>query len=326
MDAGVRDKQRTTQRRHGLCDHLCCLPLAEDVHHHSAADAELAVAKWKTQNAAQVLLELVDATRFHGVVSRVVRPRCDLIQQHITILKQEHLDAKDSTCIAETLDGIGSNLLCQLLLLLCHSDRRRQAGEANAIALDSVHDWIGAHGDFHCLVHAPCNHHGQLHLERCPLLNIKLLANVAAQLFEGRGNALRVGNDGIALAIVRTIPAFQHHRVTELFADGVQFSFCLDFLKVRQRHAMLLKMNLLHVLVLNQFHHEGQRLYGHPGLVKLLEDLGIDVLHFQRQDVTFLCQLADLVRILEAAFHRHLSHLPCWGLLSKRIEHAHLHS
>mmetsp|Transcript_111835 Transcript_111835/g.266766 ORF Transcript_111835/g.266766 Transcript_111835/m.266766 type:complete len:201 (+) Transcript_111835:1376-1978(+) len=189
-----------------------------------------------------------------------------------------------------------------------------------------MHHWVGAHGNVHGLVHAPGNHHRQLHLEWSPLLHVQLLAGLAAKLLEGRRNALCIRHDSIALAVVGTVSALQHHGVAESLADAMQVSFRLHLFEVGQRHTMLLKVDLLDVLVLDELHHEGKRLNRNSCLMELLEHLRVDVLYLEREDVALLCQCSDSLGILEAAFHRHFGHLSGRRLLPKRVQDAHLHS
>mmetsp|Transcript_51439 Transcript_51439/g.120616 ORF Transcript_51439/g.120616 Transcript_51439/m.120616 type:complete len:221 (+) Transcript_51439:1141-1803(+) len=188
-----------------------------------------------------------------------------------------------------------------------------------------MHHWVGAHGDVHGLVHTTGDHHCQLHLERSPFLHIQLLSDLATKLFEGCCDALRIWHNSVALAVVGSVSALEHHGVAKPLADAMQVSFRLHLLEVGQWHTMLLKVDLLDVLVLDQLHHEGKWLNGDACLVKLLQHLRIDVLHLQSEDVALLGQLSDGVGILEAAFHRHLRHLPGRRLLPKWVQDAHLH-
>mmetsp|Transcript_114936 Transcript_114936/g.161513 ORF Transcript_114936/g.161513 Transcript_114936/m.161513 type:complete len:217 (+) Transcript_114936:1095-1745(+) len=189
-----------------------------------------------------------------------------------------------------------------------------------------MHHRVGAHGNIHGLVHAPGNHHRQLHLEWSPLLHVQLLAGLAAKLLEGRRDALCIRHHSVALAVVGTVSALEHHGVAKPLADAMQVSFRLHLLEVGQWHTMLLKVDLLDVLVLDQLHHEGKWLNGDACLVKLLQHLRIDVLHLQSEDVALLGQLSDGVGILEAAFHGHFGNLSGGRLLSKWVEHAHPNS
>mmetsp|Transcript_54807 Transcript_54807/g.119923 ORF Transcript_54807/g.119923 Transcript_54807/m.119923 type:complete len:357 (-) Transcript_54807:68-1138(-) len=325
MDARIRHPQRPAQGSHGLRHHLRGLALPQDVHHHGAAHAQVAVAQGQTQHRTEVLFELVHTTGFHGVVSRVVRARSDLIQQHLAILQQEHLNAKNAACVVKALDGISGHLLCQFLLLLGHTHRWRQTCEAHAVALHGVHHGVSAHGHVHGLIDAASHHHGQFHLKGRPLLHIELLPIVAAQFLPGRWDRRRIGHHGVAPAVVGTKAALEHHGETKFLSDAVQLLFAVNLLEVRQRNAVLLQVDLLVVLVLDQLHNKGKRLHGDALLMKFLQNLSVHVFHLQRQNVALAGELPDLFCILKATLHRQLRHLPRGAVFAQGVQDAHAH-
>mmetsp|Transcript_85745 Transcript_85745/g.136158 ORF Transcript_85745/g.136158 Transcript_85745/m.136158 type:complete len:357 (-) Transcript_85745:51-1121(-) len=325
MDTRIRHPQGPAQGRHGLGDHLGGLALTQDVHHHGTAHTQVAVAQGQTQNRTEMLFELVHTTGFHGVVSRVVRARSDLIQQHLAILQQEHLHTKNAAGVAKALDGIGGHLLCQFLLLLGHTHRWRQTCEAHAVALHGVHHGVSAHGHVHGLIDAASHHHGQFHLKGRPLLHIELLPLVAAQFLPGRRDGCSVGHYGIAPAVVGAEAALEHHGETEFLSDGVQLLFAVNLLEVRQRNVVLLQVDLLVVLVLDQLHNKGKRLHGDAFLMKFLQNFGIHVFHLQRQNVALAGELSDLFCILKATLHRELRHLPRGAVFAQGVQDAHAH-
>mmetsp|Transcript_98313 Transcript_98313/g.177516 ORF Transcript_98313/g.177516 Transcript_98313/m.177516 type:complete len:340 (+) Transcript_98313:764-1783(+) len=323
MDASIGHVEGTHEGGHGLCDQLRELTTAQHVHHHRAAHPQRAVAEWQTQHATQVLLELVNTTCLHGVVTSVVRPRGDFVQQNCPVVEEEELDAEDTSCIPKAGDGIRGHFLCQLLHGCGDTQRRRHAGEAYAVTLHGMHHRVSLYGDIHGPVHAACHHNCQLHFVWGPLLHVE---HFATEALHGFLDSLRVLHHRVALAVVGAEAALEHHRIAEALAYDVQICLRPHDLEVGQRHPSFLKVHLLEVLVLDELDHRRQWVYHHPCLVKLLQRLAVHVLYFHGQHSASTRQLRDGLCILEAARNRVLCHLPCGRFCAQGVQDHHAHT
>mmetsp|Transcript_6185 Transcript_6185/g.15056 ORF Transcript_6185/g.15056 Transcript_6185/m.15056 type:complete len:439 (+) Transcript_6185:107-1423(+) len=169
--------------------------VTQHVQHHRCLHLEAGAAEGHAHDRADVVLELAAVVRLDRVVSGVVRPRRDLVEDDAAVLHQEQLHAVDSAA-AEGRHGFEGELLSHGARLL--GDARGAHGDvADRVALLRLDD--GVRQD---LVGAAHNHDSQLHREFSPPLRVAPAVGGLGKGLEGE-RGVRGGLDHVvALAVV----------------------------------------------------------------------------------------------------------------------------
>ena len=95
-----------------------------------------------SRHGAKVRLKLGAMARLNRVVSRVVRPRRDFIQQNPAILKRKHLNTKNAYCaIWQASYGMRCDLLGECALFRRHP-RRTVGRVAHIVSCGELDDWV----------------------------------------------------------------------------------------------------------------------------------------------------------------------------------------
>mmetsp|Transcript_45450 Transcript_45450/g.74202 ORF Transcript_45450/g.74202 Transcript_45450/m.74202 type:complete len:495 (+) Transcript_45450:49-1533(+) len=264
-----RHRQGPAHDLRGLL-HDALLVLAQDVDHHGRAHGEGRRRAWQPQDGAEVHLELVMIARLDGVMTSVVWPGGNLVQQNGVVGQQEELDAVDADAV-ERPNGPQRHVLCRL------QRRGRDAGGrrdqvADVVLLHALDHREGPHA-----VRRADHHHGQLLHERGPLFRINLFA---PQLLPRRRHLVLSLGHCVAPPIVRQLAVLQHQWVPELPPSLV----CRVQRGARHElghgDGVLCEVLFLDELVLDGA--DGGRTWVHhmPRRFQLLQNVDVDVLDF----------------------------------------------
>jgi len=186
--------------------------VAEQVHHRHRAQQRGRVRGVAAQQA-HLLLELAGRGGVERVVPRVVGPRCEFVEQHLTARGHEQLDAEHAD-VVQRGDGLGGQGLRAVRHVIV--DRRRQVGgRQDAVLVPVLARRVAGHRG----VRGAADDHRQLARERHPLLKDAL---DRPHRGPGGGRRGRRVDARLALAVVTAGGALEQGRGADRRDRGVQ--------------------------------------------------------------------------------------------------------
>ena len=233
---------------------------AQDVEHSRAGHLEGRAAEREPKNSSQVVLKLACLACIHRIVTTVVWTRRNFIQQNGAVFQEKEFHAKDARtfkCGNCTFRN-STRTLWQLRLVRA---KRGVHTVAYAVFVHCFHRWVR----YDRTIYTAHNHDSNLPLERCPLLSIERTRTISQCLNRCIDLVLRLQSK-VAPAIIRLCPRLEHERQAQPFGHVLYSRFHVttrfNVNRIDNGDAMLLKVHLLGIFVLDQAHRRRSWVHG----------------------------------------------------------------
>ena len=287
--------------------------LAEHVHHDRRAE-QLRLDQRPAGDAADVRVELIDRARLDGVMPRIVRARCQLVDDDATVLGDEQLDGER----ASQLEAAGQG---QRHLVSGARDLRAHLGGGDRHMQDVV-AVVVAHDRERDVILAVAGHENR-RLEREidePLQDGRWEAAAAVAAGANLLQVAVIAQHMLAVPVVSAGAGLEHARVMQVIDGGVKLLEGVDLTPGCGLDAMPVDEGLLVDAVLGNAQQVGA-LRGRDQVTHLVDGFGVDVLELIGEHIGLLRQIMDGGLVVVLTDDLKIGHLR-GRAVRRRVEYA----